>query len=423
MKISFYLRNRRPGAAAILLRINHGEYIVRNGQKIYKPFEFRLPFKVNPTYWLSKKQRAKESYIYAEGVEINMYLDKLEGVIKSYISTSRFNGEALTDDGLRAVVLEVFGLDKGKKIRYFSDVIKRMIEESENGKRLSKDGSRIKPNTIRKYSSALRHLENYEREIGKVAIDKVNKSLAQNLQVYFNEINLSQNTKATQFNVYRTALNYAIEKGYTDDVSFKDITAPEVLTDAIALTEGEVDRIFQLQLNDPVLKIHRDIFIVGIWSMLRFSDYSRLEELHVVENGTMLKLYSSKTQRPVFVPLHWQLKEIIGRYDSRLPQLRYVQHFNRSLKKIGELAKISRATEVQEFKGGKMRKKIVPRYSLISSHTARRTGATLLYLAKIPKKQIMLLTDHTKEVNFDKYIRIDKYANAKSLSEHEIFKR
>ena len=59
---------------------------------------------------------------------------------------------------------------------------------------------------------------------------------------------------------------------------------------------------------------------------------------------------------------------------------------------------------------------------LVISHTARRSGATNMYLAGIPTFRIMLLTGHTTEESFFKYIRIGKEENANVLSEYPFFK-
>lgn len=423
MKILFYLRKRSEDIASILLRYNYGAYIFKDGKKKYKPFEYVLPFDVNPKFWLKKKQRCKESYAYAEGVEINAYIDKLDSTMRQYVSETRFAGNVINEQELKSIALKTFGLQSDKELIFFGDVIERLIKDSESGKRLTAQGNVIKASSIKKYRVALMHLESYEKTAGRVQVKQVNKSLAESIHVYFNKKNLAQNTKATHFTVYRTALNYALDKKLTKDKSFKEVRVPEVLTDTIALTQKEVDKIYNLQLSDPKLELHRDIFIVGIWSMLRFSDYSQLEEINIVEDGAMLKLISQKTKRPVYLPLHWQLREVFEKYDNSLPRLTNVQTFNRSLKELAKRAGLTGYVEIREFKGGVVTRKIVQRYQLVSSHTARRTGATLLYLAGIDRKRLMPLTDHTTDEHFDRYIRIEKYANAKALSSHDIFKR
>lgn len=54
-------------------------------------------------------------------------------------------------------------------------------------------------------------------------------------------------------------------------------------------------------------------------------------------------------------------------------------------------------------------------YLLISTHTARRTGATLMYLAGIPIYDIMKVTGHRSVATLEKYIRADKLDVARNL--------
>ena len=58
---------------------------------------------------------------------------------------------------------------------------------------------------------------------------------------------------------------------------------------------------------------------------------------------------------------------------------------------------------------------------MITSHTARRTGATLMYKSKIPSIAIMKITGHKKESTFLKYIRVTKEENAETLATHDYF--
>jgi len=71
--------------------------------------------------------------------------------------------------------------------------------------------------------------------------------------------------------------------------------------------------------------------------------------------------------------------------------------------------------------GLKVVRKRMKKYELVSSHTARRSAATNMYLSGIPTARIMLLTGHTTEQSFFRYIRIEKEENANILAESIFF--
>lgn len=76
---------------------------------------------------------------------------------------------------------------------------------------------------------------------------------------------------------------------------------------------------------------------------------------------------------------------------------------------------------VERIENQKLKRTVYKKHQLISSHTARRTGATNMYLAGIPIFNIMLITGHKSVKTFLEYIRITLEENALILSNHPFF--
>ena len=72
-------------------------------------------------------------------------------------------------------------------------------------------------------------------------------------------------------------------------------------------------------------------------------------------------------------------------------------------------------------RGGKRVSSVVKKYQLITNHTARRSFATNLYLAKVPTLAIMKMTGHKTEKSFLKYIRVTSEENAINIAQHPYF--
>ena len=94
---------------------------------------------------------------------------------------------------------------------------------------------------------------------------------------------------------------------------------------------------------------------------------------------------------------------------------------NGYLKEVISLAGIKELIETSITKGGKIERTVLPKYKLISTHTARRSFATNLYLAEIPTISIMKITGHQTEQSFLKYIRVTQKENADKLLTHPFF--
>ena len=120
--------------------------------------------------------------------------------------------------------------------------------------------------------------------------------------------------------------------------------------------------------------------------------------------------------------MHWQVKEILKKYSGYFPKI-YEQKLNKRIKKVGKLAGIDESVSIYETKGRLKVKKRVPKYELIKTHTARRTGCTLMYKAGIPTIDIMKVSGHKTEREFLKYIKVSKKETAISLSNHPYYKQ
>ena len=68
---------------------------------------------------------------------------------------------------------------------------------------------------------------------------------------------------------------------------------------------------------------------------------------------------------------------------------------------------------VQKNRGGKVVTEMKKRYELITTHTARRSFATIYYKKGVPIQFIMKITGHRTESAFLKYIRTTPLDDAK----------
>ena len=196
----------------------------------------------------------------------------------------------------------------------------------------------------------------------------------------------------------------------------------------IYLTTDEIQALYEMKLTGLQDKV-RDIFLVGYYTAQRFSDYSKLDEdnFTTTAKGTkVVKLIQQKTGNSVTIPiLSDNLISIAKKYNYDLPILSDVV-FNRYIKEI--LKQLSESVpslgkkevtlltlrERKAEEAGKMTflrdkkgRVIKPRYDLVSSHTARRSGITNLVLAgKFNTFQIMSISGHRDRKSFAEYIKL-----------------
>jgi hypothetical protein len=210
------------------------------------------------------------------------------------------------------------------------------------------------------------------------------------------------------------------EKKYNVDFDVENINVELEETQAIYLTLDELDRINKLDNLSKEARAVRDRFLIGCFTALRYSDYSRLTNKNIVDGNIEIK--TQKTGVRVIIPIHRIVREILKRNKGEFPPIPSQQAFGATIKRVCKKAGITDEVLYERTIGLKIVRKRVKKYTLVSSHTARRTGATNMYLDKIPTFRIMLITGHTTEQSFFKYIRINKEENAKILAEHPFFK-
>lgn len=217
----------------------------------------------------------------------------------------------------------------------------------------------------------------------------------------------------------KNMLQKAYNVGYHVDVTFKDFTVKNEEIDTIFLPMTDITRIFYYENLTPKQKEIRDYFVVGCLTGLRYSDYSRLKTENFVDGR--IEIRTKKTKTPVEIPMHKFVREIVKRYNYQLPHSRCIQYFNKAIKSICKKIGMVELIPYERRIGREFICEMRPKWMLISSHTARRSAATNMFLVGIPTFRIMLLTGHKSESAFFKYIRITREENAATLSGHQFF--
>ena len=219
-------------------------------------------------------------------------------------------------------------------------------------------------------------------------------------------------------------MNYANDKGYTSNKEHtsRKFQTIEETAETIYLTDNELSTLYNLDLSkNKKLDRVRDLFIIGCYTGLRFSDLSQIRPENFIKNGTQLKIKTVKTGETVVIPIHWAIKEILNKYNGQIPRSVSNQKMNEYLKDLGGKAELNDKIILNKTQGGERISQTKNKCQLITVHTARRSFATNMFLAGVPTISIMKITGHITERAFMKYIKISQEQNADKLSEHPYF--
>lgn len=177
-----------------------------------------------------------------------------------------------------------------------------------------------------------------------------------------------------------------------------------------------------MQKKAAALNLAKNKFLIGAFTALRVSDFNRLDEVNIKTGFiSIAPAKGTAKNEPVIIPIHPVIKEILANGFNIATQVSD-QKLNKHIKEVAQLVGITEPVTIARTEGTKVVERTQPKYKLISTHTARRSGATNMYLAGIPSISIMKITGHRTESSFLKYIKISQEENARLLAKHPFFK-
>lgn len=390
-------------------------YLLYNYQ--YSRFKYSTGESINPKYWNPLTQRAKETKQFKEYPEFNTRLDKIENAIKNVFRRLLNDGTQPNNNLLKKEIeneLSDHILKPKKKsfLSFFDDY----ITESKLNKR---------EGTIKVYNTTYKYIKEYSKKYKLIDFENITLEFYNQYIVFLSQEHLlSANTVGKHIKTIKSFMNEATERGINENLEFrkKKFKTIREEADTVYLSIKELQQFEKLKLSaTPRLDKVRDLFLIGCYTGLRFSDFTQIQPENINKDNTMLFIRTQKTSERVAIPLHKTVRTILKKYNNKLPKAFTNQVTNTYLKEVASLANIKELIETTITRGGKIEKSVLPKFKLISTHTARRSFATNLYIADIPAISIMKITGHKTERSFMQYIRITQEQNADKLLTHPFF--
>lgn len=273
------------------------------------------------------------------------------------------------------------------------------------------------------YRVLVKHVTEFsEKQDCVVYTNSVTEDFIEDFINYLRDKNMRNNTVKGLIEKIKAMTKKAGNYGYAVNRTFDEISVPEEDTCSIALSMNDITRIYYFNgLTNRQEKI-RDLFVVGCLTGMRYSDYSTLTHENI-QNDIIVKK-TKKTGVTVHVPIHSYIRELLKKYDGELPKDISIQHFNRSIKTICKKIGLTETVVFTRTVGHSVITESYEMWQVISSHTARRSAATNMYNSgRMKTLQIMLITGHTTEKNFFRYIKVGREENAKTLSNDIFFRK
>lgn len=312
--------------------------------------------------------------------------------------------------------------------------IKAYIEQVSNGARQTEQGRNYAHSTVKAIKQAMRQFELFQQETRhRYDFNDIDMTFYYDYTAYLKKKGYAINSVGKCVKELKAIMYSAEIEGHHSNNIWKDkkFKGTRIDVDNIYLTLEDLDKMMTVDLSKYGIghEQARDIFMVGVWTAQRVSDYNNIKKEDfdtLVKNVmheepdpehpgqmcawiekqeiTYLNIRQQKTGARVSIPCNSKLMEILKKYDYHMPHLED-QVINRYIKEVAREAGLTEPVEIETTKGGTPKKETFEKWQLIHTHTARRTGATLMYLAGIDLYDIMKVTGHTSPAMLKKYIK------------------
>jgi integrase len=395
MQITFTLRKDKTNKNGLipvrmLITIN-GERIRRNIKNV----------KTTLKNW--KNQRIKPNHRgepYNFHIEFNKVLDEYEQKVKriyrqALLNNIKLNKEYILDR------LDNDGYENNNFSPNFFKSFYEYIETNRSTKTLS---------TTKKYITTLNFIKDFENETNyKVTFDSLNIEFYEKFRDYaFEKRNTLNNYFGKIIAGIKTFMNWSFERGYHQNLEYKKFKAIQNNIEVIYLTKDELMELYNFPFESKRLEHVRDFYCFGCFTGLRFSDIKQLRSSNVYEDYIKLNIQKTKTIDHI-IPLNKFAKAILTKYKETLyeplPTISG-QKFNQYIKECCKIIGLNTPVNITRYIGNRRIDKVLPKYELITSHTARKTFVTNSLVLGMKEMVVKNITGHKDDKSFRKYVEI-----------------
>lgn len=282
--------------------------------------------------------------------------------------------------------------------------------------------SRLSPNYAKSIASLVYNLRELESQY-RVTLQTV--QITDVFWSYFVSFCLSRGLKASSVDTLcqqlRSILNWAGKYNAVLSPTYDEFRVPKFQSVKIALTADEVSRIAYFDIDRfyadrrsdyrNTMRRVRDMFVLSCNLFQRHSDMIRIDKNCFDRNIFSIVQQKTGNRAVVNIDLYSidpkTTYRILEQYNFKAPYDGAIGNYNMHLHQLMKDIGFDEMIRIEERQNGNITVRTVPKYQLISSHTARRTAITINVLRGHNVHTIKKCSGHTDLRVFDEYVRDD----------------
>lgn len=405
MKYIFKLKDAKTDKETLI-------YFVCEFKEEKKRFIYSTGEKVNPKNWnaATRFPQSTGKNKPKEFETLKMQLNRYSNLLNETESLYKRIDEPFTTDVLKKAFDAEFKRTVSGKNNFF-DIYDEFTAE------------RIKDNvwsdaTIKRYQNIKNILQNFEKKTKfTLTFTKIDDSFHRKFTSYcMEDLQHINNTYSRNLGLFKTFMFWAKEKKYTYNDAFIDFKKVErVITNQIALTIEDLERLMSHEFENKKLDRVRDVFVFACVTGMRFGELSLISRSSVTDNFIMLKEEKDENKEVREIPLTSISRYILAKYDYKLPlianqkQNEYIKQVFKELEYNQIVQKVTKGKEVVRVD--------LEFYNRISTHTARRTFITMMKRQGKSDKLIGSITGHTDMKTLNQYYQVSEPEKKEAMDE------
>ena len=363
-------------------------------------------YSINVEKW--KGQRVKKGCSNAKGITystINSRLSKIEKHFIDFENNCKINNVDVTSEMVRDAFQSEFGKNKimvpsdKSFLTYFDEFT------AEQGEKNNWSTA-----TFEKFAALKNHIKAFNEEPSFEFFDE--KGLTEYMSHLRKEMRNS--TISKQLGFLKWFLRWATAKGYNNNNAYL-VFKPKFKTSdkkVVFLTWEELMTVYNkiIPESKKYLDRVRDVFCFCCFTSLRYSDVYNLKKNDI--SGEAIHITTVKTADSIVIELNNYSQAILDKYSETLIEGNKAlpvisnQKMNDYIKELGEFCDINEPINLTYYSGNKRTDDVFPKYSLMGTHTGRRTFICNALSLGIPVNVVMKWTGHSDYKAMKPYIDI-----------------
>lgn len=369
--------------------------------------KFSTGLHIHPKLWDVKANRPRRGQL----PHVRLQLDQLATIAEKVLSGARY----LTQSDFARLMNEATGKTVSAKTPYLLAFIRQYCEENER-KALRSTATTLFNFVTKSRVESWGEINFDKAKSSDILFDTLDWNFREKFYRYCLDCGLSISYTQAKLKHLAQFINEGRKRGHHSNSISIESGFQEVKQVAkqlpVTLTLEELNRLASLELNGQDEKV-RDLFLIGLFTGQRFSDYSNIKPSQVKAGAVFFR--QKKTGAFVEIDLDMfaglvpqSLGDLLAKHGNESPTLTRGNNgsviFNRSIKFLCRRAGITSKVEWLTTNGGEIKTEMLEKWQVVSSHTCRRSFATLWAKLGLPLADIASATGHTTEKQLRDYI-------------------